>query len=109
MSTDSHRTIRSTWRPTWTASAAPDSPRAAGRPRRTTQVIATTTTDLTERAAQEEFSWDLVYRLNVVHLVVPPLHDDQRDLTALFAADLLAPGSGPALGSSVARRLARQA
>ena len=39
------------------------------------RVIATSDTRLMERTAQNQFRSDLFYRLNVLHLVVPPLRD----------------------------------
>lgn len=53
------------------------------------RVIATTTKDLVECAARARFSWELVYRLNVVHLVVPPCWNDHEELATVLAAKRL--------------------
>ena len=50
---------------------ASDSATGAGRRSRAVRVIAATTSDPTDRAARETFRWDLFYRLNVIHLILP--------------------------------------
>jgi transcriptional regulator with GAF, ATPase, and Fis domain len=48
------------------------------------RIIAATNRDLFERTQQKEFREDLYYRLNVVHLVVPPLRARAEDIRLLF-------------------------
>jgi DNA-binding NtrC family response regulator len=48
------------------------------------RVISATNRDLLERTREKEFREDLYYRLNVVHLVVPPLRARREDIRLLF-------------------------
>ena len=48
------------------------------------RVISATNRDLLERTKEREFREDLYYRLNVVHIVVPPLRDRRDDVAPLF-------------------------
>lgn len=48
------------------------------------RVIAATNSDLTQLIAQGRFREDLFYRLNVIHLLVPPLRDRREDVVALI-------------------------
>ncbi len=52
------------------------------------RVIAATNKDLKRAIADREFREDLYYRLNILHLHLPPLRERADDLTAL-ASDLL--------------------
>src|SRR5690242_11590438 len=58
------------------------------------RVIAATNRSLSDMIAQGQFREDLFYRLNVIHLVVPPLREHKEDIPLLvehflnrFAAD----------------------
>jgi transcriptional regulator with PAS, ATPase and Fis domain len=44
------------------------------------RVIAATNRDLAERIAQREFRADLYYRLNVLHIKIPPLRERREDI-----------------------------
>jgi transcriptional regulator with PAS, ATPase and Fis domain len=59
------------------------------------RTIAATNRDLREMIAQGQFREDLFYRLNVIHLVVPPLRERKDDVPMLaehFLARLAQPG-----------------
>ena len=64
--------------------SAPDPLRTVDRDRPTVRLITTTTKDLYACAGHEAFRWNLFYRLNVIHLIVPPsrdCHDDRTSVT----------------------------
>lgn len=48
------------------------------------RVISATNRDLFEQTRQKEFREDLYYRLNIVHLVIPPLRARTEDIAMLF-------------------------
>ena len=60
-----------------------------GSDRRTTSVdvriITATNRKLMERVAANEFREDLFYRLNVIHIEIPPLRERREDVPALLA------------------------
>src|SRR6185295_412946 len=61
------------------------------------RVIAATNRDLRELIVQGQFREDLFYRINVIHLVVPPLRERREDIPLLiehFLSNLTTRGNG---------------
>jgi transcriptional regulator with PAS, ATPase and Fis domain len=48
------------------------------------RVIAATNRNLVERTADKSFREDLYYRLNVIHVAIPPLRERREDIGTLF-------------------------
>ncbi|HNT35640.1 MAG TPA: sigma-54 dependent transcriptional regulator [bacterium] len=74
------------------------------------RVLAATNCDLQERVRQGAFREDLFYRLNVVPVVVPPLHDRQEDIPVLVQHFLQKKAQGktiPKIPSQVIQALMR--
>ena len=66
------------------------------------RVIAATNRNLQELITQGQFREDLFYRLNVIHLVVPPLRDRREDIPLLidhFLQSLTSDGNGNGSGN----------
>jgi DNA-binding NtrC family response regulator len=55
------------------------------RPAVNVRVISATNRNLLDRIASREFREDLYYRLNVIHLVIPPLRERVEDIPLLVA------------------------
>jgi two-component system response regulator AtoC len=69
------------------------------------RVIAATNRDLRELVSQGQFREDLFYRINVIHLVVPPLRERREDIPALidhFLNNFIGFGSRHGSGSGTA-------
>jgi DNA-binding NtrC family response regulator len=49
------------------------------------RVITATNRNLVERVASKDFREDLYYRMNVIHIVIPPLRERSEDVTPLVA------------------------
>jgi transcriptional regulator with PAS, ATPase and Fis domain len=62
---------------------------------RNVRILAATNRNLRDLIAQGQFREDLFYRLNVIHLIVPPLRERRQDIPALVE-HFLRKFSGPA-------------
>jgi DNA-binding NtrC family response regulator len=71
--------------------------------------ITATTNDLFELVRSRQFSESLFYRLNAIHLVIPPLRDRAEDIPALLHQFLsaCAPAPVPRLSTAIRRQLAK--
>ena len=48
------------------------------------RVMAATNSNLLDRIASKQFREDLYYRLNIIHLIIPPLRDRREDIPVLL-------------------------
>ena len=71
------------------------------------RVIAATNRNLAERVASSEFREDLLYRLGVIHIVVPPLRERANDIPALIDYILTKAGHAARFSPEAARAMAR--
>jgi transcriptional regulator with PAS, ATPase and Fis domain len=66
------------------------------------RVLAATNRNLRDLIAQGQFREDLFYRINVIHLVVPPLRERREDIPPLiehFLANFTSAANGPGNGN----------
>ena len=77
--------------------------RASGRVN--VRVIAATNRNLRDMIAEGQFREDLFYRLNVIHLIVPPLRERREDIPVLVES---LPRSGSPNGSARRARASRR-
>ena len=82
---------------------------------RNVRIVAATNRNLRDLIAQGQFREDLFYRLNVIHLIVPPLRERREDIPALvehflrrFSSNGNGNGNGHGLHSTV-REIAPEA
>jgi two-component system NtrC family response regulator len=69
---------------------------------RNVRIVAATNRHLRDLIAQGQFREDLFYRLNVIHLIVPPLRERRQDIPALvdhFLRKFTASGNGNGNGN----------
>jgi DNA-binding NtrC family response regulator len=72
------------------------------------RVVAATNKDLKQLVSEEKFREDLLYRLDVVHLTLPPLRDRREDIPALvghFASLHARGGAAPVVTPEAMARL----
>jgi transcriptional regulator with PAS, ATPase and Fis domain len=71
------------------------------------RVIAATNRDVAERVASGEFRKDLLYRIKVVHLHVPPLRERREDIRPLIAHAMARSGRAIRLSGEAQKALER--
>jgi transcriptional regulator with GAF, ATPase, and Fis domain len=71
------------------------------------RIIAATNRDLTERVASGEFRKDLLYRIQVVHLHVPPLREHRNDIRTLVERAIVRTGRPLRLAAEAMRAFER--
>ena len=71
------------------------------------RVIAATNRNLAERVAASQFREDLLYRLGVIHIVVPPLRDRAGDIPVLIEYFLRKSGHQARFSGEALRALSR--
>ena len=72
------------------------------------RVMAATNRNLRDLIAQGQFREDLFYRINVIHIVVPPLRERREDIPLLIDHFLRASPTATAVGQRQRRRRCRR-
>jgi len=71
------------------------------------RIVAATNRNLTDLIAQGAFREDLMYRLNVIHIHVPPLRERRDDIRALIQFTLTRTGRGVVFSEDALQALER--